>query len=96
MQSKNVDLFGSFLSSSAAEENALPAVTSSAQVEGELLKLLSEAQNPLDLKTLVTATSGSATETLKILDDMTRFKLIEKRNDGTFTITDLGHDLTAS
>lgn len=95
MQTKNVDLFGSFLSSSAGEEVGLPAVTPSAQIEGELLKLLSETRQPVDLKTLVTGTSGSATETLKILDDMARFKLIEKRSDGTFNITDLGNDLTA-
>ena len=95
MQAKNVDIFGSFLSG-ASEEAELPPVTPSAQIEGELLKLLSETPNPLDLKTLVTQTSGSPTETLKIIEDMSKFKLVQQKSDGTYEITDLGKDLKAS
>ncbi|SDA26778.1 hypothetical protein [Sphingomonas sp. NFR15] len=96
MDAKKVDIFGSFLSGSRAPEASPAGAAPHPEIENELLSLLAKAPEPISLRDLVAQTSGSPTQTLKVLEDMQQFKLVRKTDGdsgGRYALTSLGNDL---
>mgnify|MGYP001099443304 CR=1 FL=1 len=100
ISSKNIDIFGSFLTGPASTINSLSEPASSSDAtEAQLLSALRDASQPVNVKQLVAQANGSITGVLKTLSEMEQFKLVKRTGDGinaAFEITELGRGLSAT
>ena len=89
METKKVDIFGSFLAGTPAPSLAPPVggapadaplatPAPSPDLEKALIALLARATAPVDLKILLAQTLGSPTQVIQILDDLVKVGLVER------------------
>ena len=112
METKKVDIFGSFLAGTPAASLAPPAgapladaqlaPAPSPDLEKALIALLARATQPVDLKILLAQTLGSPTQVIQILDDLVKVGLVQRvdqEGDGdgrSYQATPLGKNLYSS